>query len=132
MLELLLGGWRGIVGIALIVFVAVACVMCIGGICCGCRVREVLGARGREEDRGGTLPAGTLYILHMLTLSAGLDGDGVLEARPLQVDLIPLLSMLFFRSGSMFSPCRLSLLGRRPVAAEGRRDISVREMLRGK
>jgi hypothetical protein len=80
---LLLGGRKGIVGIALSVFVAVAWVMCMGGICCGCRVREVLGARGRDDDRGGTLPAGMLYMLDMLLLSAGLDGDGDLEVRPL-------------------------------------------------
>jgi hypothetical protein len=131
-LVVLLGGGNGIVGIALSVFVAVAWVMCMGGICCGCRVREVLGARGREEDRGGTVLAGMLYMLDMLLLSAGLDGDGDLEVRPLWRDLMPLLSMLVFLSGSTFSPCRLSLLGRRLVATEGFRDISVREVLRGK
>lgn len=131
-LVLLLGGGNGIVGMALSVFVAVAWVMCIGGICCGCRVREVLGARGREDDRGGTVPAGMLYMLDMLWLSAGLDGDGDLDVRPLWMDLMPLLSMLFFLSGSTFSPYRLSLLGRRLVATEGFRDISVREVLRGK
>ena len=48
------------------------------------------------------------------------------------MDLMPLLSMLFFLSGSTFSPWRLSLLGRRLAATEGFRDMSVRELLRGK
>ena len=99
---------------------------CIGGIC---RDREVLCARGRDDDRGGTLPAGMLYILVMLLLSVGLCGGGDLE-RPRCTDLTPLLSTLFFLSGSTFSPWRVSKLGRRLDAPDGFSVISVREVLR--
>lgn len=67
-------------GAALCVGVAVGCMIFIGGICC--RVLEVLCARGLDEDRGGTLLAGMLYILVILLSSATLAGDGVLEERP--------------------------------------------------
>lgn len=76
---------------------------CAGRRCMlGCRdmggggtlVREMLRARAFEEERGGTLPGGMLYILDRLC-SPGLGGDGVLEAsRPRVVDLMP------FRSAS--------------------------------
>lgn len=97
-----------------------------------CRVREAPGARVRDDERGGTLPGGILYILETLLLSAGLGGDGVLEDRPQQIDLPPLLSMLFFLSGSRFSPCRVSVLGRRFDATEGFRDTSGRDVFRGR
>ena len=83
-LALPLGVGNRIIGIASSVVVAVGCVICIGGICCCCccRVRDELCARGRDDDRGGTLPGGTLYMLDMLLLSPGLFGDGVREDRP--------------------------------------------------
>lgn len=105
------------------------CVMGIGGMGGGCRVREALRARAREDERGGTLPGGMLYILQLLW-SAGLDGDGVLEGRPRCADLPPLLSMLIFLSGSRFSATRVSMLGRCD-AIDGLRDISVRDALHG-
>jgi hypothetical protein len=71
-----------------------------------------------------------LYILLMLLLSAGLAGDGDLGDRPRWADLMPLLSMLGLRSGSLFSPLRMSTLGRRLDATEGFRDSSRREVLR--
>ena len=86
----------------------------------------------RDEERGGTLPGGILYILETLLLSAGLGGDGVLEDRPRYMDLPPLLSILTFLSGSRFSPCRVSVLGRRFDAAECFRVISGRDVLRGR
>lgn len=97
----------------------------------GGRDLEVLRARVRDEERRGTLPGGMLYILDMLLLSAGLGGDGVLEDRPRWTDLMPLLSKLIFRSGSLFSPLRLSPLGRRFEATDGFREISGRDVLRG-
>jgi hypothetical protein len=69
-------------------------------------------------------------MLNMLEklLSSGLFGDGVrLEVRPRFADLRPYrsVSWLFFLSGSLFSPYRLSMLGlRRP---DGLRD---KELLR--
>jgi hypothetical protein len=71
-----------------------------------------------------------LYILLMLLLSAGLAGDEDLGDRPRWADLMPLLSMLGLRSGSLFSPLRMSMLGRRLDATEGFRDSSRREVLR--
>lgn len=71
-----------------------------------------------------------LYILDMLWLSAGLGGEGVLEARPLWIDLMPLLSRLIFRSGSLFSTLRISMLGRRLDATDVFRDKSGRDALR--
>lgn len=64
---------------------------------CG-RVRETLRALVCDDDRGGTLPGGMLYILVMLSGLA---------------DLMPLLSMLVLLSGSLFSALRVSVLGRR-------------------
>ena len=46
--------------------------------------------------------------------------------------MMPLLSMLFFLAGSMFSACRVSKLGRRLDATDGFSDISVRDVLRGR
>jgi hypothetical protein len=93
--------------------VGTRCVMDIGGIGGGgCRVREALRARTRDDERGGTLPGGMLYMLEMLN-SAGLGGDGVLlVGRPRCTGLAPLLSMLAFLSGSLFSAKRVSILGR--------------------
>jgi hypothetical protein len=91
---------------------------------------EALRARVREEERGGTLPGGMLYILDMLLLSAGLGGDGVLEDRPRWTNLMPLLSRLVFLSGSLFSPQRFPILGRRLEATEGCRERSGRDVLR--
>lgn len=65
----------------------------------------------------------------MLILSAGLGGDGVLEKRPRWVDVMPVLSVLFFLSGS-FSTRRVSLLRRLLDETEAFRDISLREVLR--
>jgi hypothetical protein len=93
----------------------------------GFRLREALWVRIREDERRGTLPGGMLYILEML-----MSGDGVLlEGRPRCADLAPLLSMLVFLSGSLFSASRASILGRLD-AMEGLRDRSTREVLRGK
>lgn len=79
--------------------------MCIGGICGGCRDWDAVRARERDEDRGGTLPGGMLYILETLLLSVGLGGDGDLEGGwPPGMDRIALLSTLVFLSGSLFSP----------------------------
>lgn len=97
-----------------------------------CLVREALRARLRDDERGGTLPGGMLYMLETLWLSTGLDGDGVLEDRPRYVDLPPLLSMLFFLSGSRFSPHRVSVLGRRFDAADAFRIISGRDVFLGR
>lgn len=95
------------------------------------RVWEALRARVREDDRGGTLPGGMLYTLETLWLSIGLGGDGDLEDRPRYIDLPPLLSVLGFLSISRVSPCRVSMLGRHLDAAEGLRDTSSRDVLRG-
>ena len=77
------------------------------------------------------LPGGMLYMLEMLK-SAGLDGDGVLLAgRPRCTDLAPLLSMLAFLSGSLFSANRMSMLGRLD-ATEGFRDSSERDVQRNR
>jgi hypothetical protein len=104
--------------------------MDIGGTEVGWRVREALRARTRDDERGGMLPGGMLYTLEMLK-SAGLGGDGVLLAgRPRCVDLAPLLSMLAFLSGSLFSAIRVSMLGRLD-ATDGFRDSSERDVLRG-
>lgn len=75
------------------------------------------------------MPGGMLYILDMLWLSAGLGGDGVLEVRPLWTDRMPLLSWLVLRSGSLFSPLRVSKLGRRLEATDGFRERSGRDAL---
>jgi len=71
-----------------------------------------------------------LYTLSKLLLSSGLGGDGDLGDRPRCIDLMPLLSMLVFLSGSLFSALRLSKLGRRFDATEGLRESSRREVLR--
>jgi hypothetical protein len=86
----------------------------------GCRLRDAL--RALEEERGGTLPGGMLYMLEKL-LSTGLSGDGVLEVRPRLLDLRPYCSVswLFFLSGSLFSASLLSMLGRRLDRREGLR-----------
>jgi hypothetical protein len=85
----------------------------------------------REDDRGGTLPGGMLYILETLWLSIGLGGDGDLDDCLRYIDLPPLLSMLVFLSTSRVSPHRVSMLGRHLDAAEGLRDTSGRDVLRG-
>lgn len=78
------------------------------------------------------MPCAMLYILDMLLLSAGLGGDGVLEDLPRWTDLMPLLlSKLALLSGSLFSPLRVSILGRRFEATDGFRERSGREALRG-
>ena len=79
---------------------------------------DELRARVRDDDRGGTLPRGMLYILVMLLLSTGLGGDGVLDGRSRWTDLMPLLSKLVFLSGSLFSTLRVSTLGRRLEATD--------------
>jgi len=125
-----LGGGSGIVGAVRKVVAGARCVICVGGFCCCGRVLEALRARVCDDDRGGTLPGGMLYMLVMLLLSAGLGGDGDLVVRPRFPDRTPLLSMLFFRSGSLFSPLRVSMLGRRLDATDGFRESSAREALR--
>jgi hypothetical protein len=104
-----------------------------GARCATCwivaRDLEALRARDRDEDRGGTLPGGMLYILDMLLLSARLGGDGDLEDRPRGAVLMPLLSKLVFLSGSLFSTLRVSMLGRRLDATEGFRKRSGRDAL---
>jgi hypothetical protein len=90
---------------------------------------EVLRARDRDDDRGGTLPGGIPYILDMMLLSAGLGGDGVLEVRSRWAFLRPLLSELVFLSGSLLSTLRVSMLGRRLEATEGFRERSGRDTL---
>jgi hypothetical protein len=108
------------------------CEMDIGGTGGGGRrVREALRALTRDDERGGMLPGGMLYMLEMLK-SAGLGGDGVLLAgRPRCTDLAPLLSMLAFLSGPLFSASRVSMLGRLD-ATEGFRASSERDVLRGR
>lgn len=103
-----------------------------GGAAWACRFREALRTRVREEDRGGTLPGAMLYILETLLLSAGLGGDGVLEDLPRYIDLPPLLSVLVFLPGSRFSPCHVSVLGRRLDAADAFCVTSGRDVLRGR
>lgn len=85
--------------------------------------------RVRDDDRGGTLPGGTLYILDKLWLSARFGGDGVLKDRPRGTVLMPLPSMLFFLSRPLFSKLRKSLLGRLDTT-EIFREKSGREALR--
>lgn len=79
MCPVLLRGDCGIVGIV--------CVALFPGIpwatagCCAagaCPIRDPLRAPVREEERGGTLSCGMLYILEMLLSS----GAGILEVRP--------------------------------------------------
>ena len=107
------------------------CKIVIFGIGGGGRDREALRARARDDERGGTLPGGMLYILEKL-LSAGLDGDGVrLGGRPRRLDLTSLLSKLIFLSGSLFS-ARLSRLGGFFDRDEGFRERDTREVLRGR
>jgi hypothetical protein len=122
------GGWSE--GTVLNVARAGTCwAMDIGGTGGGGRVLEALRALTRDDERGGILPGGMLYMLEMLK-SAGLGGDGVLLAgRPRCTDLAPLLSMLAFLSGSLFSANRVSILGRLD-ATDGFRDISERDVLR--
>lgn len=105
------------------------CVVCEDCLRVAFRDRDTLRARVRDDDRGGTLAGGTLYMLDMLLLSAGLGGDGVLKDRPRWIDLISLLSKLSFFSGSLFSACRVSRLGRGFDAMECFRTSSVRETL---
>lgn len=92
----------------------------------GGRVREALCVRMREDERGGTLVGGILYMLEML-----MSGDGVLLGGcPRCASRGALLSVLSFLSGSLFSASRASMLGRLD-AMDGLRDKSVRERLRG-